>query len=481
MPRIASALAFLATILVPAAVAGPQPEGEEPQEMFRWAQTAEDLGTVQVPSIGGAGWKHGPSGVLYRSVPSFSGDPTFEVVIRAPFSGSPLYAERLLVQMPADFTTKPFQERCVVVGFHRFSASEKDVFVNTTLPYEAAERGWMLVAPYGLTDTNFGNVRSQASLAAVSHLLFSLVPFNYRRVYAVGFSMGGLSALSFAMRHLDPQQLQFAGVVIHTPSLDMVQEYADADLSLQLLLEDIRHFGGPPSKVPFEYDRVSPVRFDSSGLVDPDLAPVVNFSQRPIYLHANLADPNTELLAGVIAMRNYLQQRGALVTEDLVHMPAAGHSWETLELGPALDWVAGFELESSPPATVELFADGPGRWLHVQVESISPDAFGRLRLAMAPLSTGTLNSLALDRTRDLQELALDLDVLGLDASRPLSLTHESADGTADVLRLRGYATAPASISVEGAPPAWSSHHAPSQELWLRPTDDGRAVRVDITP
>lgn len=481
MHRTASSLALLATLLVPTAAAAPQAAGEEPQGMFRWAQTPEDLGTVAVPSIGGAGWKHGPSGVLYRSVPSFSGDPTFEVVIRAPYSGSPLYPERLLVQLPVGFASKPFQERCVVVGFHGFSASEKDIFVNTTLPYEAAERGWMLVAPYGLTDTSFGNVASQASLQAVSHLLFSQVPFNYRRVYAVGFSMGGLSALSFAMRNLDPQELQFAGVVLHTPCLDMVKAHAAADLPLQLLLEDSRHFGGSPSSVPFEYDRISPVRFDSSGLVDPDLAPVVNFSHRPIYLHVNLADPNTELLAGVVAMRNFLQQRGGLVMEDLVHSPVAGHSWDTLQLGPALDWVAGFELESSPPPTVELFTDDPGRWLHAEVETISPEAFGRFRLAMAPLGTGTLNSLALDGTRDLDELALDLEVIGLDAARPLSLTHESADGTADVLRLRGYATAPASISVDGEPPAWSSHHAPTQELWLRPTEDGRAVRVDITP
>ena len=100
-----AALALLATLLVPAAAAAPQAAGEEPQEMFRWAQTAEDLGTVRVPSTGSGGWNHGPNGLLYRSVPSFSGDPTFEVVIRAPYSGSPLYPERILVQMPAGFAT----------------------------------------------------------------------------------------------------------------------------------------------------------------------------------------------------------------------------------------------------------------------------------------------------------------------------------------------------------------------------------------
>ena len=47
----------------------------------------------------------------------------------------------------------------------------------------------MLIAPYGLTDTSFANGQSQFSLQAVSHILYSLIPFNYQRVYGVGFSM----------------------------------------------------------------------------------------------------------------------------------------------------------------------------------------------------------------------------------------------------------------------------------------------------
>ena len=458
-----------------------QEAGEEPQALFRWAMTPEDLGTVRLPSSAGGGWQSGPNGLLYRSVPSFSGDPTFEVVIRAPWSGSPLYPERVLVQIPAGFTSKPFHERALVVGFHKFSVSEKDIFLNTPLPYEAAARGWMLVAPYGLTDTSFGCPQTQASFEAVAHVLFSLVPFNYRRVYGVGFSMGGLSALSFAMRHLDRQQLQFAGVVLHTPTLDMVQAYENSNPVMKILLSDVRHFGGTPSDAPFEYARVSPVRFEPNGLVDPDSAPVVNFAHRPIYLHANLADPNTELLVGMISMRNYLQQRGALVAEDLIFEPALGHDWSTLALGPALDFVSAYELETTPEPTVEVFADAPGRWLHAEVTSISPDAFGRFRLALAPLATGSLNSFALDRTSDLDEIRLELGQLGLDPAQPLRWIHASADGSSDVVRIAGFSSAPSSVSVNGAAPAWSNYHAPSGELWVRPTDDGHPVQVNVLP
>jgi len=472
-----SFLAFPASALCAPA----QSAGEEPQQLFRWAIAAEDLGSVRLPAATSGLWQNGPSGILYRSVPSFSGDPTFEVLIRAPFSGSALYPERILVQIPPDFAQKPFHERAVVVGFHKYSVSEKDIFLNTTLPYEAARRGWMLIAPYGLTDTNFGNPSSQASFAAVAHIVYSLMPFNYRRVYGVGFSMGGLSVLSFAMRHLDPQQLQFAGVVVHTPTLDMLGAYDSSPPLIQWLLEDAQHFGGTPAQVGFEYERISPVRFFPNGLVDPDKAPVINFEHRPIYLHANLADPNTKLVSGMISLRNFLQQRGATVVEDLVFEPTLGHDWVTLDMGPALDYVSAFELEALPPPTIEIFADNPGRWLHSEVVTIAPDSFGRFRLELAPLVTGVLNSFALEETRNLDEIRLEFVQLGLDPNSPLRFVHSSADGTSDTLRIAGFSGPPAAISVEGGAPAWSNYHAPTGELWIRPTTDGHAVQVQIVP
>ena len=79
--------------------------------------------------------------------------------------------------------------------------------------------------------------------------------------------MGGLSALSYAMRHLDPWQLQFAGVVAHTAPLDMRREVQNSPIISQLLLSGWEHFGADYATVPFEYERVSPVRFAPDGLV----------------------------------------------------------------------------------------------------------------------------------------------------------------------------------------------------------------------
>ncbi len=479
------ALALGLLVAPPAASAAVQqePDGarDAPQELFRWAQSVEDLGKVAVPAVGSGGWQFGPNGIQYRSVPSVSGDPTYELILRAPYSGNATLPERLLVQVPANFTQRPFAERAVVVGFHSFSISEKDIFINTALPYEAKARGWMLIAPYGLTDTSFGNAQSQASLATVAHALFAVVPFNYRRVYGVGFSMGGQSALSFAMRHLDPQQLQFAGVVVHTPPLDIAKTFANSNLAVQLTLANAKHFGGTPTLEPYAYQRISPVELQPSGLVDPGHAPVLNFAERPVYLHANLADPQTQLLAGVTALSQFLQQRGALVVENLTHDPALGHSWASLPLAQALDFVGNYELPGAPPQEQSFFVDAPGRWIHTEVDAIAPQRVARFRLELAPVALGTPNGFAVDGTTDLERLVLNLPKLGLSATSPLRFQHAAGDATPDELVLRGYSQPPQQVLIGGVPLATWTFDSLEQAVVLQTAPDGSAITVDVLP
>ncbi len=454
---------------------------EEPQAMFRWAQAVEDLGTVSLPVVGQGGWTYGPNGMYYRAVPSFSGDPTYELLFRPPFSGSATHPERVLVQIPAGFASKPFYERAVVMAFHRFSVSEKDIFLNTTLPQEARQRGWMLVAPYGLTDTNFGNVQSQESLATIAHALFAVVPFNYRRIYGVGFSMGGINALSFGMRHLDGQQMQFAAVAVHTGTMDMVQTFNNSGLAVQLLLSNSKHFGGTPSQVPFEYERVSPVRFLPSGLVDPDHAPVVNFEKRAIYLHSNLADPQTNLVAGMSSLRQFLQQRGANVLEDLVYEPTLGHNWATMNMTKALDFLGQDDLSKTMPDSQDFVVDTPGRWWQVEVDTIEPDKAARFHLDVAPYQLGLLNSFNLSDTDGLYAITLDLPKIGLSSTQPLRFTHSTVDGTYDWITLRGVPFKPSSVRANGAPPATWNFNPFLKELRIVPHVTGALVTVDILP
>lgn len=456
-----------------------QAQGEAPSGTFSWAQSASDLGAVAVPSTSaGSAWFQGPLGTRYRSVPSYTGDPTFEVIVRAPQSGHPTLAERLLIQFPANFYNQPWSQRALVVGFHSFGVSEKDIFLNSSLAWRCSERGWLLVAPYGLTDTNYANPGSQASLEALGHILYSLIPFNYRRVYGVGFSMGGLSALSYAARHLDPWQLQFAGVAVHTAPLDLRREVVVKPYIAQLLLSTWDHYGADFATAPFEYERVSPVRFDVNGQVDPSAAPVVNLEHRPIFLHANLADPDPLLVSGMAELKAFLTSRGALVQESLVHDPAAGHSWTTMPISQALDYLAPHKLSAVGPPRVEVFADRPGRWPHVEVLAQSPDAFARYTLELSPAAAATSNSVALTATHELDQVLLTLPHLGLDPSQPLEVHHASADGTPDTLVLAPYATAPSAVLLNGQPTTFT-HSAHLEELSI--PAPASAAQLEVLP
>ncbi len=480
--------ALLGATLASALVAVPQQPGPSGAQGFTWTQRVSDLGSVEVPALESlatharsGGWFQGPLGTRYRSVPSYTGDPTFEVVISPPYSGNRALPERILIQIPVGFYDQPWSNRAMVVGFHSFSVSEKDIFIHSSLPWECSQRKWLLVAPYGLTDTNFANPRSQASIAAIGQILYSLIPFNYRRVYGVGFSMGGLSALSYAMRHLDPWQLQFAGVVAHTAPLDMRREVQNSPIISQLLLSGWEHFGADYATVPFEYERVSPVRFAPDGLVDSTQAPVINLAHRPVYLHANLADSDTLLVAGMSELASFLTSRGALVQEHLVFDPVAGHSWSTLPVGSALDFVAQYQLPALEPPLVEVFSDRATRWPHVDVIEQSPEAFARYELELHPAAASITNSFALRATHEMERVLFNLEVLGLDPNQALECLHSSADSTADILVFSGYATSPKTVTVNGQPADHWSFEASLQELTVRPSADGQPTVVLITP
>lgn len=482
MPRLLTAALSLSVLVFLSIATAAQEREEEPRQRFTWAVTVEDLGAVQLPSATvESGWVHGPYDIYYRSVPSYTGDPTYEVVFRPPMSGHPTRPERILLQVPKTFYQKPWSERAVVVAFHSFGVSEKDVFLNTPLPWHCSNRGWLLVAPYGLTDTSFACGQSQFSLQAISHILYALIPFNYQRVYGVGFSMGGLCALSYAMRHLDPGQLQFAGVVVHTAPMDLLAVCQNDPWFADAVLANSLHFGARWQDEPFEYERVSPVRFDANGLVDAERAPVVNLHHRPIFLHYNIADPDPNLVQAMSELRAFLALRGANVRESIAYDPAAGHVWTTLPLRQALDFVGQGSVPSTFPQSIEVFADRPGRWLLADVETMSPATFGRYRLEISPTDLPTSNGFALRETRDVDELKIRLLHLGLDPAAPLAFLHESADGTADTLVLRGYSDEPASVTVEGAPPDHLAYDPDAALLTIRPTADGRAAVVTVLP
>lgn len=461
------------------------PPGEEPTLGFSWAMSDADLGSVVMPSSA-AGWFVGTNGLRYRQVPSFTSDTTLEVLVAAPASGHPFLAERFLIQFPANFLTRPLEDRAVVCAFHSFSVSEKQIFLSTSLPQECANRGWMLIAPYGLKDTHFANVGTQDSLHAILELVYTQIPFNFERIYGVGFSMGGLTALSFGMRAQDPGASRFAAIVAHTPTVDVTAAYNASDAILQTRLSNPAHFGTTPQLSPFAFERVSPAQFLANGLVDPDRAPIDGLNV-PIYLFANLADPNTTVLNEVLALRDHLASSGARLTENFVTDPGLGHSWSTLPLTEALDHVARAVLRPVS-RRYEVYADREASYSATEVVSKSADVHARYSLERSPSHLPLANSLSIRETAHLDTLRIRLVGQGLDPTLPLLLEVRATDNTSDHLILAGYPSEPTTVRIADGNPHAAAVQLPTHtwdpvenELHLHlPLTRGRA-RVHIVP
>ncbi len=464
----------------PSAVpATPQTE-EQPSSVFSWAQSNRDLGSVALPAAGTGGWHIGSFALRYRRVPSFTSDPTLEVIVAAPESGHPTLPERFMIQYPRDWARRPLQSKAVVVGFHSFSVSEKQIFLNTDLPFECQRRGWMLIAPYGLKDENFANVGSQNSLRSILFLVHTLLGFNHERIYGVGFSMGGLNAVSYAMRHQDPGEPRFAAVVNHTGTVDMVREYDAADAFRQLRLRNPYHFGVAPSVDPFPYERVSPALVLPSGMIDEKNTPISNALHIPFYFHANLADPNVELLANTLELKKYLTSHGATVYENLVVDPLAGHSWSTLPMAKALDAVSQHTLPGNPPV-LKVSADRLGRWIYADVLAKPADVHSRFEVEVSPYRLARLNSFAIRNTENLDVVRLRLRAMGLDPQSELIFECSSADGTDDTLILKGFVNPPQALRVVQAASSSWTHDAANREIRIRIGYNAGPAKVLIRP
>jgi pimeloyl-ACP methyl ester carboxylesterase len=488
LPRLRIALARLTTavatlvLVLSGARASAQSAGPSIGPLtgpFTWNQSVPPGGLVKFSQAHPAfGWNLIGDGIKIRSVPSYSKDPTIEVILDAPKSGHPTQTEMLLLQFPAQFWSIPPAERRMVIAFHPFGVSHKSAFVGSTLPTECARRGWMLVAPLGLSQVNFANLESQDSLEAVIDLVGAFFPFARDRVYTVGFSMGGAGALSWAMRHQDPYGLRVAGVVCHTGTIDLIDAYVGGSTDLKNLLE--LTFGGPPSSEGFAYERVAPARISTSLNVVEGEAPVWNLTDVPIYFHHNLADPNTNLVQDNIALYNFLSARGFDLALDQVSAGAI-HKWSTMDMTAALDFVSVNSAPGPVPASAtafEVYGDLEQRYRFLEFNQLEDQTVGRVRVQLS--STGA-NALTLADLKGLREVAVELEWLGLDPTQPLTLAASVVDGAGTEFVLRGYASPPSGVWINLAPAARWSHDPAAGELRVETSGSTPWALIEIAP
>lgn len=472
-----TALALCATLL-----AGGLVPGRAAAQGFAAAYTQPNTGPVPFAQAAASGaYSITPEGALWRVLPSVSGDPLLEVLLPPGVSGHPTLAERFKLQFPLNIGKIPVARRAMVLGFHHFGVSEQALFnPNTKLPMICQQRGWLLLAPFGLVDTNFANEPSQRALEAVLAFVDKYFDWNTERIYAVGFSMGGLNALSFGLRHQDPGSYRLAGLVSHVGTVDPIYAYNTGPLNLQLLMQNPLVFGGTPTSVPFNYERVTAGRINAGNAIDVNLAPSANLLDTRVYLSINQNDPETGLKTQNDALASYLSSKGLDLLVNKYSGPVL-HSWSTLDDVAACNWLESGLAPGAAPINgppVEIFADRPARYRFTEVRALSPARVARYSVVLG--SAGS-NSFGVLGTRNLLELALDVGQLGLQTGQTLSFTTWSTDGTAPTFVIEDFPQTPSSIQVNGLAPASWAYDPASKELAIRPTSNGAFATVVIAP
>jgi len=449
--------------------------GTAPATPFRWNQMEPfNPRGVQVPDGLLGDWLYIPPGIVFRMLPSLTPDPIIEVILMPPLSGHPTQSERFKMQWPLASKKEWSEDRALVIAFHPFNVSEQSPFVNSDLPYVCHDKGWIMLAPLGLSQAHFGNVNSQGSLEAVLAFLEPLLNWNRKRVYAVGFSMGGGAAVSYSMRHQSPESPRIAAVINHTGTMDLVQEYDSHTASVKAVLANDWHFNGTPLTNPFSYERVSPFLY-TGNVIDDDVASVCNVSPHtPMYIHWNEADPNTDLVMQTMDLVAYLETHGATIQTDITNVPGK-HVWSTLDVTEALDWAEGFTLANTDPTSIEMYADRKEHYLYTEL--IAPASSTSLRHYEVIVSSLS-NQFQLISVDNVESVGFDLKRMGLDTTTPLTANVFPEDATTDKLVLRGYPAMPSSVA--GAPPVTWSWNAVRKEVQISTQTPG-GTSITVTP
>lgn len=415
-----------------------------------------------------------PPGVTVNQVPTgtlFPGIRTQTTLWHLTFSdpAGTGYDEEFLLQVPpASAFPAP-----MVVAFHKYGVSVKDIPINTTFPQECEQRDWFLLAPLGASQISYSSEPCQRNTEFVLETVTSLSAgkIDPTRIYGVGFSMGGGVALNYAARHLDPLRPMFAALYNHTGSVSLVDTYTQSPPS-QPVLEF--WFGGPPWSSGLIYQRASLLDFDPvTEVVDVDTDLTRNLTHIPVRSMYVTFDPVQYLKEQTEIFHSHLRSLGG--ASELTVKSGVGHSWSNINETEVCDWFAQQSLVL--PTAGETLADRDARYHHFVVRQESSTTFTPFKWK----GDRGLNRLELSETANLLRLEVYTSSLDLDTAAPLEVTLATADGLADEVLLTGYALPPTTVLRDGVPSAAWSHFPLLGALLLLETDGTVSHTWQVTP
>jgi dienelactone hydrolase len=348
------------------------------------------------------------------------------------------YVEKFLLYAPVLLVG---QRAPVLVVFHRYGVSEWDAYYYTSFFEEARRRGWFLIAPRAMSQKSFNRLEGQINVEAALGFLNSSYNVDLNRVYAVGFSMGGGLATSYAARHVDPNGMMFAALVNHTGTVSQgdawASEYQD-EASNQLETA----YGGTPADHPFNYQRCSVIDIDhATGLVGSGTDMGRNMTHLPIRNWMANNDPMQYLRNQTTAFDTYLN--GEAVNTTLTIVDGNVHSWSTLDETVVCDWLSQFSLQL--PRLASTMADQDGNYFWWQVSQTTSGAFTPFSWYLDSVA----NRISLYNTANLEQVSIDATAAGLQYATTLKINLTTSDGTGDKILLTNMTAPPLSVTRDG--------------------------------
>lgn len=370
------------------------------------------------------------------------------------------WKEEFTVVRPAPGAPMPYP---VLTLFHGFGETPQALLNNTPLAAEAAARGWLVVIPTGAHVFNYGIDYAQDNIEDVFEALATLgYVMDLDRIYAVGFSMGGGAAVSYAARHLDPQRVRFAAVVNHTGSTSLRDTHSAAGLAS--FFENPLMFGGSPNAATFRYQRSSAIDLKPGNVIDPDTDMVRNLRHVPVIHWSANNDPLQYLVDQSRAMHlQLLQVWGGDSQWNVVQ--GSVHNWTTLAT-TILDTLATYTLQPvTEDVPVPILADRSGRWHQFTLTQRRDKEFSP---ALISWSTVT-NEVSLGDMENIARIEFEASssVMRLDVNSPLTVQVGTRTLQSVEVVLAGYPTAPSSVSRNGIGLAAWSHDPVSGTVTLR--------------
>lgn len=337
---------------------------------------------------------------------------------------------------PGQVPTSLPAERPLLVLFHSFAGDgDIELEVWTEFSEQADARHWYILAPdqdvplLGFSPTGstlrrktYGNDDAQERLALSLRWVLNHYPIDRTRIYAVGFSMGGGDAVSYAAQHLNPAQGAFAAVATNAGTLCLTEEYWRNLGSAELRPAIERAVGGgsgPGASNIFDFERFSSILYEypafGGGVLDLGRRhPVQNLAWTPLQAWIDTRDPSAHLRDFVDDLGVLLgaPQPGGRFERHEVTGTGDPHRWDTFDYTTVCDTFAGQQLVV--PEAAHLTVSRDARYWDLWLQRVDSRAFGEVRYDFTGVGVpGATDRVQILDCHNMQRVRFDGGRLGL--------------------------------------------------------------------